>query len=116
MTMKMKALKTFLGRAGESEGRDNIVKRASEFTVDSETRAKELEKLGLAQRLHGRPAARTAPAAKRNAASGAGPLRSAGGKTGAAGSQSSSLPGLQPATRKRRSRKPHVDAGAGGQD
>jgi hypothetical protein len=111
--MKMKALKTFLGRPGEGEGIDNTVRKGKEFSVATEQRAVELEKIGCAQRLkgQGRPA-RPAPA-KANTAAGAGPLHSAGGKTGEAASPSSSLPGLQPPVPVKRSPKRRgVRAGA----
>jgi hypothetical protein len=101
--LKMKALKTFLGRPGEGQGVDRAVRKGTEFTVATEQRMVELEKIGCAQRLKGRPVRAAAP--KANTAAGAGPLSGAGGKTGEAGSQSSSLPGLQPSVRVKRSRK-----------
>lgn len=99
--IKMKALRSFHGD-GEGEGR---VKRGREFTARGEQRARELESHGLAYRIEAKAMPthlnKNLPGTEVNKAVDAGPLDSAGGKTGAAAPAPSSQ--AAPQRRRRRS-------------
>lgn len=97
--IRMKAIRSF-GFPGSNEGH---ITHGKEFTVASPARAQDLEAGGLAFRLEDRAPA-PAPAPVQNKAAVAGPLASAGGKTGAAAAPSSSAP-VRPQA-KRTSRPP----------
>lgn len=104
MSITMKPLKDFRGRAGEGNTRqdDRIVVIGPEFKVVNQSRANDLESRGLAVPVAAKAAIKpevrppfneTKPTAE-NKASDAGPLAIAGGETGG-----ENLPSSSPAVR-----------------
>ena len=105
MPVKMKALKTFRGRPGE--GKDRLVQADSDFTVNDQQRADDLERRGLAVPEGGRRKSEKAPKNKaeqapKNKAASKGPLttQNLGGVTGTAKRQQSSRQARQPKAKK----------------
>jgi hypothetical protein len=96
---KMKALHTFLGQPGEGDERGKV-RMGREFSVATPARAKALETSGLATTVRKASVTDKATTRTPNKAAQKGPTKSAGGKTGAAKTASSSRPAPAPSTQK----------------
>src|SRR3546814_19972620 len=100
MSVRMRALRGFIGRSGEGVGRDGV-KAGEEFNAASDRRADELENRPkpLAIRLDSTPKQRKLAVPPKNEASETGPLSTTGGETGGEQPSSSYPAARAPETR-----------------